>query len=222
LIGKWAAYRVYYIMKFLSVLLKGLILIIGVLAIAFDVLLYNSCEKQKMETEIIKKQQQLETQANDNKSKYQQEQIERITKNLENLEQQIKDQGESLIAQKDDLTAQKDALLQEVEKRQQVENENKSVQISLVDIKAEADALKQNIKGWQKDYVTVLAELEKKMDDSQAEITSVKNNLESLNIPELEKSINSLKTDIEKITHSPDNSLPNTPSASDKKIESLQ
>ena len=202
-------------MKFLGVFFKGLILIIGVLAIAFDVLLYNSCEKQKMETEIIKKQQQLETQANDNKSKYQQEQIERITKNLENLEQQIKDQNDSLIAQKD-------ALLGEVEKRQQVESENKSVQISLVDIKAEADALKQNIKGWQKDYVTVLAELEKKMDDSQAEITSVKNNLESLNIPELEKSINSLKTDIEKITHSPDNSLPNTPSASDKKIESLQ
>ena len=201
-------------MKFLGVFFKGLILIIGVLAIAFDVLLYNSCEKQKMETEIIKKQQQVETQANDNKSKYQQEQIERITKNLENLEQQIKDQNDSLIAQKD-------ALLGEVEKRQQVESENKSVQISLVDIKAEADALKQDMKGWQKDYVTVLAELEKKMDDSQAEITSVKNNLDALNIPELEKSINLLKTDIEKMMRPSDNSLPNALSPTEKKVENV-
>ena len=201
-------------MKFLSVFLKGLILIIGVLAIAFDVLLYNSYGKQKIEIETIRKQQQVETQVNDNKSKYQQELIERISKDLGSIEGQIKDQNDSLITQKD-------ALLQEEEKRQQVDNENKSVQISLVDIKAEADAIKQDMKSWQKDYVTVLAELEKKMDDSQAEITSVKSNLDSLNIPELEKSINLLKTDIEKMMHPSDNSSPNVLPAPDKKVENV-
>ena len=61
---------------------------------------------------------------------------------------------------------------------------------------------KQDMKGWQKDYVSVLADLEKKIDDSQDEIR---------NLAELKESINSLKTDIEKMTHPPDNSVPDTP-----------
>ena len=75
------------------------------------------------------------------------------------------------------------------DKRQQVENESKSVQTSLVDIKAEADAIKQDMKGWQKDYVSVLAQLEKKMDDSQDEMKSIEDNLDALNIPELKENI---------------------------------
>ena len=120
------------------------------------------------------------------------------------------------------LDDQKEAFLQEVEKRQQVDNESKGIQTSLVDIKAETDAIKQDMKGWQKDYVSVLAELEKKMDDSQDEIKGLENNLMALNIPELKENINSLKADIEKITHPPDNSLPDTPPAPEKKIERTQ
>ena len=209
-------------MKLWGFLFKALIVIIVLLAIAFDVLLYNLCEKQRSQMDTIGKQQKLEGQLNDNKFKYQQEQIERISNDLLNIEQQIRNQNDSLAQQKDALTAQKDALLQEIEKRQQIENESKSVQVSLVDIKAEADAIKQDIKGWQKDYVSVLAQFEKKMDDSQAEIKSVKDNLDSLNIPELKGNINSLKTDVEKFIHPPDNSLPNTAPVPDKKIESTQ
>ena len=209
-------------MKLWGFLFKALIVIIVLLAIAFDVLLYNLCEKQRSQMDTIGKQQKLEGQLNDNKFKYQQEQIERISNDLLNIEQQIRNQNDSLAQQKDALTAQKDALLQEIEKRQQIENESKSVQVSLVDIKAEADAIKQDIKGWQKDYVSVLAQFEKKMDDSQAEIKSVKDNLDSLNIPELKDNINSLKADIEKITHPPDNSIIETPPAPEKKIERNQ
>ena len=90
-------------------------------------------------------------------------------------------------------SAQKDALLQEAEKRQQIENESKGIHNSLVDIKAETDAIKQDMKEWQRDYVTVLAELEKKMDESQDEIKSFEDNLTALNIPELKENIKSLK-----------------------------
>ena len=204
-------------MKLWGFLFKALIVIIVLLAIAFDVLLYNLCEKQRSQMDTIGKQQKLEGQLNDNKFKYQQEQIERISNDLLNIEQQIRNQNDSLAQQKDALTAQKDALLQEIEKRQQIENESKSVQVSLVDIKAEADAIKQDIKGWQKDYVSVLAELEKKIDDSQDEIKSVMDNLDSLNIPELKKNINSLRADVEKLDPLLDNGLPNTLGVPDKK-----
>jgi chromosome segregation ATPase len=194
-------------MKALNIFFKVLIFIIGVTAIAFDVLLYNSYEKQKVETGGINKQQQ----AYDNRFKYQQEQIERINKDLRDALQQIKDQNDSLADQKDALAAQKDALFQEIEKRQQIANEIKSVQTSLMDAKTEADAIKQDVKGWQKDYVSVLADLGKKTDDSQAEIKSLEDKLAALNIPELKDRIASLKADVEKITHPFDNSLPNAP-----------
>ncbi len=202
-------------MKLTDTVFKVIILIIGIIVIAFNALLYNFCEKQKMQIEIIGKQQQIEAQVNNNKFKYQQEQIESLGKDLDRDQQQIKDQ-------KDALADQKNALLKETEKRQQIENEGKNIQISLVDIKAEADAIKQEMKEWQKDYVSVLAELEKKMSDSQGEIKSLDNNLVSLNIPELKANINSLKADIEKITHPPDNVLTDPLSRSDKKIDNSQ
>jgi len=148
---------------------RVIILIIGIIVLAFNVELYIFCKQLRMETDIMSKQQQIEAQANSNKFKDQQDQIERLSKDLENAQQQIKDQN--------------DALLQEVEKRQQVEDESKSIQISLVDTKAEADAIKQDMKGWQKDYVTVLAELEKKMDDSQENIKSLKADIEKITPP---------------------------------------
>ena len=88
-----------------------------------------------------------------------------------------------------------------------------------MDIKAEADAIKQEMKGWQKDYVSVLAELEKKMDNSQDEMKNFESNLAALNIPELKENINSLKADIEKMTHPPDNNLPDTLPPPEKKAE---
>jgi len=115
---------------------------------------------------------------------------------------------------------QREALLQEIEKRQQVDLESKSVQTSLVDIKAEADAIKDNMKNWQKDYVSVLAQLEKKMDNSQYELKALETNLTALNIPELKENINSLKADIEKITQPTDNSVAKAAPESNKKIDS--
>ncbi len=122
-------------------------------------------------------QQKVEAQVNTNKFKYQQDKIERLSKDLEDARQQIKDQNDALAQQKD---------------------ESKNIQTSLVDIKAEADAIKQEVKEWQKDYVSVLAQLEKKMDDSQLEIKALEKNLTALNIPELKENIQSLKAEIEK------------------------
>ncbi len=187
---------------------------------AFNVLLYNFCEKQKAEIDAISKQFQIESKVNGNQFKYQQDQIERLSQDLADALQQVKAQKDVAAELKDVVTAQKDALLQEIGKRQQIENESKSIQTSLVDIKAEADAIKQDMKGWQKDYVSVLAQLDKKMDDSQGQIKSFGDYLAGLNIPELKESIKSLKTDIENISHPPDNDVANTLSSPGKKIES--
>jgi chromosome segregation ATPase len=186
-------------MKTWNIFFKVLIFIIGVAAIAFDGLLYNSYEKQKTENLGFNKEQQVY----DKRFKYEQEQIEGISRDLQAALQQIKDQSDSLADQKEALATQKDALFQEIEKRQQIADENKNIQSSLVDARAEADAIKQDVKGWQKDYVTVLADLGKKADDSQAEIKSLQDKLAALNIPELKNSIDSLKADVEKISAPP-------------------
>jgi DNA repair exonuclease SbcCD ATPase subunit len=202
-------------MKLWDNIFQVVTIIIGVMLIAFNVLLYNFGEKQKVETATINKQEQIEAQVTSNQFKYQQEQIERLGKDLESAQQQIKDQNDGLAQQKDALSAQKDAFLEEVEKREQMTLENRNIQTSLVDIKAEADAIKQDMKGWQKDYVSVLAELEKKMDDSALETKAFEDNLQALNIPELKENINSLKAEIEKMTPPPDDPSPNTTAAPD-------
>ena len=48
------------------------------------------------------------------------------------------------------------------------------------------------------------------MDDSQAATKSLEDNLVALNIPELKENIQSMKADIEKITHPSDNSVAST------------
>lgn len=180
-------------MKISDIVFKVIILIIGAIVITFNVLLYNFCELQKSKLGSLKDKLDVEAEFNSNKFKYQSDQIERLNIDLENVQQQVKNQ-------KEDLAAQKDALLQEAEKRHTVENTSKSIQTSLVDIEAEADAIKQGMKSWQKDYVSVLAELDKKIDDSQVETKNIETNLVALNIPELKENINTLKTDVEKIT----------------------
>lgn len=161
---------------------RGIFLIAGIIVIAFNAQLYILCKQQQNEINTMSDQQKIEAQVNTNKFKYQQDQIEHLSKDLEDAQQQIKNQDDALADQKE---------------------ESKNTQTSLVDIKAEADAIKQAMKGWQKDYVSVLAQLEKKMDVSQDEIKSLENNLAALNIPELKENIKSLKADIEKITPAP-------------------
>jgi uncharacterized protein HemX len=138
---------------------RGTILIIGIIVIAFNARLYILCKQQKNKINKMSDQQKAELQVSSNKFKYQQDQIERIGKDLEDARQQIKDQ-------KDALADQKEAF--------------KNIQTSLVDIKAEADAIKEGMKGWQKDYVSVLGELEKKMDDLRVEIKSLEAGIEKI------------------------------------------
>jgi len=186
-------------MKSWDIFFRAVILIILAIGIAFNVLLYNFCEKQSAQLSSIKDKQDVEAEFNSNKFKFQQDQIDRATKDLENARQQIKSQNDALVDQRD---------------------QSRSVQTSLIDIKAESDAIKQDMKGWQKDYVSILAQLERKIDDSQDEIKGFENNLNSLNIPELKASINSLKADIEKISPATETNAENTaPPSAVKAIE---
>ena len=172
---------------------RGIVLLIGIVVIAFDAELYIYCKKQSVELNSLKDRLDVESEFNGNKFKYQQQQIESLRRDLDDARQQIKNQND----------------------------ENKSIQTSLVDIEAEADAIKQDMKGWQKDYVTVLAKLEKKMEDSQSETKGLEENLAALNIPELKEDINSLKTEIEKSNPPVDNSLTaTTPATPDQKTGS--
>ena len=58
--------------------------------IAFNVLLYNSFEQQKKDINAIKDKQDVEAEFNSNKFKYQQDQIERISKDLEDASSRSK------------------------------------------------------------------------------------------------------------------------------------
>ena len=213
-------------MKLWDIVFRVIILIMGVIVIAFNGELYIYCKQERVELNSVKDKQDVEAEFNSNKFRYQEDQIERLSKSLEDARRQIDDQKDALADQKDTLAAQKealasqkDSLLQEVEKRQELDNENKGLQTSLTDIRAEGDALKQESKEWQRDYVAVLARLGKKMDNSEEEMKSLENNLMALNIPELKAQIKSLKADLEKISHPPDNNLPGALPDPDKKIE---
>lgn len=139
-------------MKLWVNIFRGIVLIIGIIVIAFNAQLYLLCKQQSIELNSTKGQQDVESEFNSNKFKYQQDQIDRISKDIGDARQQIKD----------------------------LKDAGKSIQTSLVDIKAEADAIKQETKGWQKDYVSVLAQLDKKMDDSQDETKRLEDRLDSL------------------------------------------
>ena len=204
LTGKIGFYRVYLnIMKLWENIFRVIILIMGIVVIVYNAQLFIYCKEQRTQLSSIRDKQDIEAEFNSNKFKYQQDQIERISKDLEDARQQIKGQKDALSGQKDALADQKDSLLQEIQKRQQVENEAKGLQTSLVDIKAEADAIKQDMKGWQKDYVGVLAQLDKGIDNIQEQIKGLHDNLNSYNIPDLNQKISSLQSQVDKIAQSP-------------------
>ena len=140
-----------------GIILRVIIFIISIAVIAFNAEIYIFCKQERKELDAMSDQQKMEAVANSKKIKYQQDQIDHLTKDLEDSQQQIKDQNDALNEQKE---------------------ENKSIQTSLVDIKAEADAIKQDMKDWQKDYVGVFADLKKNVDNIQEQI---KNQHESLN-----------------------------------------
>ena len=137
------------------------------------------------------------------KFKYQQGQIAQLTKDLQAAQDQVKDQGDAVSQAKDAIAAQRDALLQEVGKRKLVEDQFKTLQSTLTTIETQADSIKQEMVGWQKDYVAVLADVEKKVDLSRWDIKNFQDNLTALNIPELRDSIASLRAQVELLNHPP-------------------
>ena len=64
--------------------------------IAFNVQLYNLFEQQKSTLSAIKDKQDVEAEFNSNKFKYQADQIERVSKDLEDAKEQIQDQSDAL------------------------------------------------------------------------------------------------------------------------------
>jgi len=154
-------------MKLWAGILKIVVLIAAVVSIIFNVLLYNFCERQKDALNAIGDQQKSQFEAQSRQLKDQQDQIERIGKDLDSVDQQVKDQNSVLAQQKD----------------------------ALADIKPQADAVKQEMKDWQKDYVSALAELDKKTNNAQDEIKNVQGSLNSLQA--------TLQAAVEKIAHLP-------------------
>jgi chromosome segregation ATPase len=154
-------------MRFWVILFRIVILLLFLASLGFDVLLYKAFEQQKKQIEDLSERLQAEQQVSSNQFKSQQEQIDHLGKDLQDAQQQM-------IEEKNTLVDAKDALLREIDKRQ----------TSFIDVKAEADAIKQDMKTWQKDYVTVLAQLEKKMeiiDSLKADIEKMQAGIEKLN-----------------------------------------
>ena len=191
---------------------KTIFILIGLIVIALNVQLYIYCKEQRTELNAMKDKQDVESEFNTNKFKYQEELIDHVSKVLVDARRQIKDQ-------KSDLADQKSSLLQEVEKRSQLEDDSKGIQTSLVDIKAEADAMKEDMKGWQKDYVAVLAQLEKGVNNIQVQIKSLHDNIDADDIPDISQKLNSLQAEVDKIANPPANDLTNADSTPEQKAE---
>ena len=77
-------------MKIGIIIFRSILIIIGAIVIAFNVLLYRFCEQQRAELNSVRDKLEVESEFNSNKFKYQQDQIERISKDLEDAQQQIK------------------------------------------------------------------------------------------------------------------------------------
>jgi chromosome segregation ATPase len=209
-----------------SKILIFIVLAIGVVGVAFTAQLYLLCKEQRGELDTLSDKQKVDSQISNNKFTYQQDQIGHLTKDLENARQEIKAQQDTLDQQSTDLSSQKQALLEEIEKRQQMANANRDILISLGKTKAEVQAIQRDMKGWQKDYVSVLSQLEKKTEESQDEIKAFEDNLTALNIPELKQMIDTLKYEVEKMTPPPDNTsvetAPSGTAAAPKKTEHFE
>ncbi|MBF0511498.1 MAG: hypothetical protein HQL13_04125 [Candidatus Omnitrophica bacterium] len=199
--------------KFWEIFFKVIILMIGVIAIAFDGLLYNFCERQKMDLNSIKEKQDSDVEFNNHRTKYQQEQMERMAKQLEALRSQMKAQEEKFSRQKEMADNQREALIQAVERSQQVDSTNKALQRSITDLKAEADALKAGMKSWQKDYVDVLAQLQKGVNNIQDDTSNLRQNINAINVAQINQEINSLQERVNKLTNASANQSAHEPRA---------
>jgi len=77
-------------MNQLDKIFRIIILLIGLMIIAFNVQLYNLFEQQKSTLSAIKDKQDVEAEFNSNKFKYQADQIERVSKDLEDAKSRSK------------------------------------------------------------------------------------------------------------------------------------
>lgn len=176
-------------MRLWNGIVTAVVLLLGLSLIAVNVMLYVSWERQKVEVDSLVQQQQIEAQVTSNQFRYQQQQIERLSKDLEKTQEELEDQKADLQGQKEFQTAQK--------------HDTASIKSSLAGVQAEADAVKQQVKAWQKDYSSVLAEIEKKADDAQTELRGLRGDLAGLNIPGLKDNIASLKLELDKVLNAP-------------------
>ncbi len=195
-------------------LLMVLLVMMGVGSLSFDGLLYNVCQQQKAQIQAMKDKQNVEYEFNTSKFKYQDDQIRSLKEDLENIQAQIKEQEDSL-------SNQKDVLMQEAQKRQALEDQDKRIIMALSGIKTSADATQEDMKSWQKDYVAVLAQLGTKMDNTQAQIKELDDNIAALDIPQLKADVNALQVGITKLNQSA-TQLPADTSDQEQKIEHSQ
>ncbi|MBF0478447.1 MAG: hypothetical protein HQL26_03090 [Candidatus Omnitrophica bacterium] len=94
---------------------------------------------------------------------------------------------------------QKNILAGEKNKRQQLEKENKIFKSAVFDINTRMDVINQDMKGWLKDYIAVLAGIDKRTAVSEKQLKDLWEKLNSENIADLNYKILTLQAAVDKI-----------------------
>jgi len=175
--------------------------------LAININFYNLCKQQNENIEIISNQQKAEAEFIQNQFSVQSQTIANFQKDLLDLKREADFQKKQLELQGKELTGQVGALTLEREKRIYLESENKNIK-ELVGQRL--GIISQSMKDWQKDFVGVINDVQKKESVSQEKIKDLSDSLDSINISEVNYKIISLQAAIDKITH------PNLPNPQEK------
>jgi len=171
---------------------KVVIFLALTVVMVFNALLYNFCEKQKAEIDSVSSKLDVEAEFNSGKFKYEQDQLRHLTQDLQQTQDQLKEKDEQI-------SQQKDALTEEIQQREQVELKSKDLESLLNQLKMENAGMRRDMKGWQRDYVSALKELETKQDSLTTETKNLEQGLIELDLPGLKSNVSALKIQVEKI-----------------------
>jgi len=199
-------------MKLTDNLFRVIIFLAVASIVVFDALLYNFCEKQRVEIDSVREKVDVEAEFNSGKFKYEQDQIRYLTQDLQAAQEELKT-TESALAQ------QNDELLQESQKRQQLEDVDNNLQSSLEAVKKQEHVTEMEMKGWQKDYVSVLAVQGKKIDGSQDRLNTLQQDLAALDISGLKSELDTLKAQVQQLGQSGTPATQESNFTSDKNYE---
>ena len=168
----------------------------GIFLLVINVNLYNLCNQQNKNIEIISDQQKAEAEFIKNQFSIQRQNIADFQKDLLDQKKELDLQKNQLDLQGKRLANQGNLLILEKARRIYLEGENKNIK-ELVGQKL--GIISQSMKDWQRDFVGVINDVQKKTAASQEQIKDLSDRVDSINISDINYKLISLQAAIDKM-----------------------